>query len=112
MFGIGEDSTGAAMFHNAAFVNYIKAVGEFRVIHWGSGFDVDQAGNLIVAHNYSPTRGSLRIYGPDLNVIESIDKRLEQIPKRVDLETGDIECRDQWIYRIHVFFDGSKIRRV
>ena len=41
-----------------------------------------------------------------------VDKKLEQIPQRVDLKTGDIECRDQWVYRIHVFFEGSEIRRV
>ncbi|MDF1751593.1 MAG: nucleoside monophosphate kinase [Verrucomicrobiales bacterium] len=40
-----------------------------------------------------------------------VDKRLEQIPQRVDLVTGEIECRDQWVYRIHVFFEGSDIRR-
>ncbi len=41
-----------------------------------------------------------------------VDKKLEKIPCRVDLDTGEIECRDQWIYRIQVFFEGSKIRRV
>ena len=41
-----------------------------------------------------------------------VDKRLEQIPKKIDMQTGEIECRDQWVYRIHVFFEGSQIRRV
>lgn len=40
-----------------------------------------------------------------------VDKTLEQIPIRFDKETGAIECRDQWVYRIHVFFEGSEIRR-
>ena len=40
-----------------------------------------------------------------------VDKKLEQIPKRFDLKTGEIECREQWVYRIHVFFEGSEIRR-
>jgi adenylate kinase len=40
-----------------------------------------------------------------------VDKKLEQIPKRFDLQTGEIEIRDQWVYRIHVFFEGSDIRR-
>lgn len=40
-----------------------------------------------------------------------VDKRLEQIPKKFNRWTGEIECRDQWIYRIHVFFEGSEIRR-
>jgi len=40
-----------------------------------------------------------------------VDKMLEQIPKRFNRWTGEIECRDQWVYRIHVFFEGSNIRR-
>ncbi|MEM7143842.1 MAG: nucleoside monophosphate kinase, partial [Verrucomicrobiota bacterium] len=40
-----------------------------------------------------------------------VDKRLERIPSRFDLDTGEIECKDQWVYRIHVFFEGSEIRR-
>lgn len=40
-----------------------------------------------------------------------VDKRLEQIPYRFDLQTGEINCKDQWVYRIQVFFEGSEIRR-
>ncbi|MFT6618614.1 MAG: nucleoside monophosphate kinase [Verrucomicrobiia bacterium] len=40
-----------------------------------------------------------------------VDKRLEQIPERVDLETGRIECREQVVYRTHIHFRGSEIRR-
>ncbi|NNE94250.1 MAG: nucleoside monophosphate kinase [Verrucomicrobiales bacterium] len=40
-----------------------------------------------------------------------VDKELEQIPDRVDLETGEITCRDHWVYRFHIFFEGSDIRR-
>ncbi len=40
-----------------------------------------------------------------------IDKKLEQIPRKVNLETGEIDINNQWVYRIHVFFAGSEIRR-
>ncbi len=40
-----------------------------------------------------------------------VDKRLEQIPERVHLETGRIELRQSPVYRIHIRFQGSEIRR-
>ncbi|MEO0445760.1 MAG: nucleoside monophosphate kinase, partial [Verrucomicrobiota bacterium] len=40
-----------------------------------------------------------------------VDKMLEHIPKHFDRETGEITCQDQWVYRTHVFFKGSDIRR-
>jgi len=40
-----------------------------------------------------------------------VDKRLEQIPERVNLETGRIELRQAPVYRIHIRFQGSEIRR-
>ena len=41
----------------------------------------------------------------------SVDKRLKRIPTSVDLETGEIECREEWVYRIRIQFEGSEIRR-
>jgi len=41
----------------------------------------------------------------------TVDKRLEYIPEKVNLETGAIDCRQLWIYRIHIHFQGSEIRR-
>ncbi len=40
-----------------------------------------------------------------------VDKTKEQIPKRFKWWSGKIECDDQWVWRIHVFFEGSDIRR-
>ena len=40
-----------------------------------------------------------------------VDKRLEQTPVRVDLETGAIELKQSPVYRIHIRFQGSEIRR-
>ncbi len=40
-----------------------------------------------------------------------VDKRLEQVPERVDLKTGHIELRQTPVYRIHIRFQGSEIRR-
>ncbi|MCO8121859.1 nucleoside monophosphate kinase [Stieleria sp. TO1_6] len=40
-----------------------------------------------------------------------IDLRRRAIPKRVDLTTGDIICRQQKVYRIAIYFKGSEIRR-
>lgn len=41
----------------------------------------------------------------------SIDKRKVETPERVDLKTGEINCRTEWVYRIRVHFQGSEIRR-
>ena len=41
----------------------------------------------------------------------SIDKRKVETPERVDLTTGAITCRTEWVYRIRVHFQGSEIRR-
>ena len=40
-----------------------------------------------------------------------VDKRLEQVPERVDLATGKIELKQSPVYRIHIRFAGSEIRR-
>lgn len=41
----------------------------------------------------------------------SIDLRRSEIPERVDLETGEIHCRQKKVYRIFIRFKGSEIRR-
>ena len=41
----------------------------------------------------------------------TVDLRKVQIPHRVDLATGEIQCRLQKVYRFHVRFRGSQIRR-
>ena len=41
----------------------------------------------------------------------SIDKRLKRIPTDFDLGTGRINCREEWVYRIRIQFEGSEIRR-
>lgn len=40
-----------------------------------------------------------------------IDKTIKEIPERFDLETGAIEYSPKSIYRIHIRFKGSEIRR-
>ncbi len=40
-----------------------------------------------------------------------IDKTVADVPVRIDLTTGEVECRQKKIYRIQVNFKGSSIRR-
>lgn len=40
-----------------------------------------------------------------------VDIHRQEIPERVDLKTGEITTRHKKVYRITVFFSGSKIRR-
>lgn len=40
-----------------------------------------------------------------------VDKHIQPIPQRVDMETGKIELREKFIYRVQVNFKGSEIRR-
>jgi adenylate kinase len=40
-----------------------------------------------------------------------VDKRIEHVPERVDLKTGAIHNRNHIVYRIHIYFRGSEIRR-
>ncbi|WP_411828174.1 nucleoside monophosphate kinase [Luteolibacter sp. AS25] len=40
-----------------------------------------------------------------------VDIRRQEIPSRFDLETGEIHTRVKTVYRITIFFKGSKIRR-
>jgi adenylate kinase len=41
----------------------------------------------------------------------SVDIHRQEIPERFDLTTGQIENRKKRVYRMTVFFNGSKIRR-
>ena len=40
-----------------------------------------------------------------------VDKRIQNVPERVDLKTGEIYCREKPVYRIQIHFQGSSIRR-
>lgn len=40
-----------------------------------------------------------------------VDKHIQDIPNRFDIQTGSIEFRQQIIYRVQVNFKGSQIRR-
>jgi adenylate kinase len=40
-----------------------------------------------------------------------VDKHIQEVPHRVDLQTGEIELREKVIYRVQVNFRGSQIRR-
>lgn len=41
----------------------------------------------------------------------SVDIHLMEIPNRIDLKSGRIECREKKVFRITVHFRGSEIRR-
>lgn len=41
----------------------------------------------------------------------TIDKTIREIPERIDLKTGEIIKRQKLVYRIHIRFKGSEIRR-
>ena len=41
----------------------------------------------------------------------AVDKQLHEIPERIDMRTGVITTRAKTVYRIHIFFEASKIRR-
>jgi adenylate kinase len=40
-----------------------------------------------------------------------VDKHIQEIPERVDLDTGQIYGRSKAVYRIQISFRGSEIRR-
>ena len=40
-----------------------------------------------------------------------VDKHIQNVPSRFDLETGEIELREKVIYRVQINFKGSQIRR-
>lgn len=40
-----------------------------------------------------------------------VDKHIQNVPSRFDVETGSIELREKIIYRVQVNFKGSQIRR-
>ncbi len=40
-----------------------------------------------------------------------VDKNIQEIPERVDLVSGNIQRRSKAVYRIQIYFKGSKIRR-
>lgn len=40
-----------------------------------------------------------------------VDLHRIEIPETVDLGTGKISCREKKVYRIHIYFAGSEIRR-
>lgn len=40
-----------------------------------------------------------------------VDKTIRRTPSRYDLQTGEIHLNEQLVYRIHIRFEGSSIRR-
>jgi adenylate kinase len=40
-----------------------------------------------------------------------VDKQIQEVPERIDLQTGEIKCRTKSVFRIQVNFEASKIRR-
>ncbi|GAB5404055.1 MAG: nucleoside monophosphate kinase [Aureliella sp.] len=40
-----------------------------------------------------------------------VDKHIQPVPERIDLETGKIELREKIIYSVQINFKGSQIRR-
>jgi adenylate kinase len=40
-----------------------------------------------------------------------VDKRIQEVPERIDMKSGLISCREKVVYRIQIHFQGSSIRR-
>jgi adenylate kinase len=40
-----------------------------------------------------------------------VDKRITEVPEKIDLQTGLIQCQEKAVYRISIRFKGSNIRR-
>lgn len=40
-----------------------------------------------------------------------VDKRIQEVPESVDLNSGRIACRQKIVFRIQIHFEGSSIRR-
>ena len=40
-----------------------------------------------------------------------VDKHIQNVPSRIDLQSGEIELREKVIYRVQINFKGSQIRR-
>ena len=40
-----------------------------------------------------------------------VDKHIQEVPNRIDMETGLIELREKIVYRVQINFKGSSIRR-
>lgn len=40
-----------------------------------------------------------------------VDKHIQEVPEKFDLQTGEIKCRSKTVYRIQIHFKASKIRR-
>jgi adenylate kinase len=40
-----------------------------------------------------------------------VDKHIQDVPHRIDLQSGSIELREKTIYRVQINFKGSQIRR-
>jgi adenylate kinase len=40
-----------------------------------------------------------------------VDKRIQEVPESVDLNSGKISCRQKIVFRIQIHFEGSSIRR-
>ncbi|MGB1930382.1 MAG: nucleoside monophosphate kinase [Mariniblastus sp.] len=40
-----------------------------------------------------------------------VDKRIQEVPESVDLNSGRISCRQKIVFRIQIHFEGSSIRR-
>jgi adenylate kinase len=41
----------------------------------------------------------------------TVDKHIQEVPERIDLQTGAIERREKIVYRVEINFKGSEIRR-
>ena len=41
----------------------------------------------------------------------TMDKRVEEVPEKIDLSSGKIQCRKKNVYRVQIRFKGSEIRR-
>ena len=104
---------GYELEHNALFVKVVEAVEEkFMPIitrHSLSGRAIVNSEDKLFDENLALAM-LIDIFA-ERGFLTCVDKTLEKTPKRVNLETGEIELEERSVYRIHLRFEGCSIRR-
>jgi adenylate kinase len=78
-------------------------------IHLTSGFSIINTANDLLRQ--TETKFMLVDILAERGFHVAIEERMNAIPRRVSLETGDIECEERYYYTLYIQFKGSEIRR-
>ena len=99
--------------HNELFVNVVNAVeSKFMPIITRHSLSGRATVNSEDAIFDNPLALSMLIdIFSERGFFTCVDKTIRKTPKRVDLQTGEIELEHQSVYRINLRFEGSSIRR-